>query len=197
MRFQSPDPIGHYFLRYAMPSRFGDVSDDDRRRYGGLLEAHYALVDEAIGRAIARSGPDDLLLVVSGYGMEPLTVEQAGARAGHRRSGDQRLARSGARRFPDGVWRVGGARPPVATRVDRRRVADDSVFPRAAGRARHGRLCASRSCSCRRSPKSVRSRSFPPTTNEVYFVRLFNCGPRGCEEVPCEARPPFIRQLAS
>lgn len=76
MRFQSADQIGHYFLRYAMPSRFGDVSDDDRRRYGGLLEAHYAIVDEAIGRAIAALGPDDLLLVVSGYGMEPLTVSK-------------------------------------------------------------------------------------------------------------------------
>lgn len=76
MRFQSPDQIGHYFLRYAVPSRFGDVSDDDRRRYGGLLEAHYALVDEAIGRAIESLGPDDLLLVVSGYGMEPLTVSK-------------------------------------------------------------------------------------------------------------------------
>jgi len=76
MRFQSPDQIGHYFLRYAVPSRFGDVSDDDRRRYGGLLEAHYALVDEAIGRAITALGPDDLLLVVSGYGMEPLTVSK-------------------------------------------------------------------------------------------------------------------------
>jgi predicted AlkP superfamily phosphohydrolase/phosphomutase len=76
LRFQSPDQIGHYFLRYAVPSRFGDVSDDDRRRYGGLLEAHYALVDEAIGRAIAALGPDDLLLVVSGYGMEPLSVSK-------------------------------------------------------------------------------------------------------------------------
>ena len=76
MRFQSPDQIGHYFLRYAVPSRFGDVSDEDRRRYGGLLEAHYALVDEAIGRAIDTLGPDDLLLVVSGYGMEPLSVSK-------------------------------------------------------------------------------------------------------------------------
>ena len=37
-----------------------------------MLEQHYALIDEAIGRAIAALGPDDLLLVVSGYGMEPL-----------------------------------------------------------------------------------------------------------------------------
>ena len=76
MRFQSPDQIGHYFLRYAVPSRFGDVSDEERRRFGGLLEAHYALIDEAIGRAIATLGLDDLLLVVSGYGMEPMAVSK-------------------------------------------------------------------------------------------------------------------------
>ena len=39
-----------------------------------MLEQHYALIDEAIGRAIASLGPDDLLLVVSGYGMEPMGV---------------------------------------------------------------------------------------------------------------------------
>jgi predicted AlkP superfamily phosphohydrolase/phosphomutase len=71
-RYQSLDPIGHYFLRYAVPAEFGDVTDDERRRLGSVLERHYALVDEAIGRAIADLGPEDLLLVVSGYGMEPL-----------------------------------------------------------------------------------------------------------------------------
>jgi predicted AlkP superfamily phosphohydrolase/phosphomutase len=71
-RFESLDPVGHYFLRYAVPSEFGDVTEDERRRLGGVLERHYALIDDAIGRAIAALGPEDLLLVVSGYGMEPL-----------------------------------------------------------------------------------------------------------------------------
>ncbi|HEV8347378.1 MAG TPA: alkaline phosphatase family protein [Vicinamibacterales bacterium] len=71
-RYQSLDPIGHYFLRYAMPSEFGDVTDEERRRLGAVLDRHYAIIDEAIGRAMAAVGPDDLLLVVSGYGMEPL-----------------------------------------------------------------------------------------------------------------------------
>jgi hypothetical protein len=72
VRYQSLDPIGHYYLRYAMPSAFGDVTDDERRRLGSVLEAHYGFIDAAIGRAIEALGPDDLLLVVSGYGMEPL-----------------------------------------------------------------------------------------------------------------------------
>ena len=75
-RYQSLDPIGHYFLRYAMPYDFGDVSDEERRRLGPVLERHYGIVDEAIGRALASLGPDDLLLVVSGYGMDPLGIAQ-------------------------------------------------------------------------------------------------------------------------
>jgi hypothetical protein len=72
VRFQRLDPIGHMFLRYAMPAEFGDVSEEDRRRLGPVLDRHYAAIDAAVGRAMATLGPDDLLLVVSGYGMEPL-----------------------------------------------------------------------------------------------------------------------------
>lgn len=72
VRYSSLDPIGHYYLRYANPSAFGDVTDDERRRFGSVLESHYSFIDAAIGRAIGALGPDDLLLVVSGYGMEPL-----------------------------------------------------------------------------------------------------------------------------
>ena len=73
-RYQSLDPIGHHYLRYATPSEFGDVTDDERRRLGGVLERHYAIVDDAIGRALASIGPDDLLLVVSAFGMVPLPL---------------------------------------------------------------------------------------------------------------------------
>jgi predicted AlkP superfamily phosphohydrolase/phosphomutase len=71
-RYQSLDPIGHYFLRYAQPSDFGDVTEEERRRLGSVLERHYSMIDDAIGRAMAGLGPEDLLVVVSGYGMEPL-----------------------------------------------------------------------------------------------------------------------------
>jgi predicted AlkP superfamily phosphohydrolase/phosphomutase len=71
-RYQSLDPIGHYFLRYAQPADFGNVTEEERRRLGPVLERHYALIDDAIGRAMAGLGPEDLLVVVSGYGMEPL-----------------------------------------------------------------------------------------------------------------------------
>jgi predicted AlkP superfamily phosphohydrolase/phosphomutase len=120
MRFQSPDQIGHYFLRYAVPSRFGDVNDDDRRRYGGLLEAHYALVDDAIGRAIASLGPDDLLLVVSGYGMEPLTV---GKRLLEQVIGDPEVSGSHDA-APDGFLMAYGASVVRAKQLRRASIVD-------------------------------------------------------------------------
>jgi predicted AlkP superfamily phosphohydrolase/phosphomutase len=75
-RYQGLDSIGHYFLRYAQPADFGDVTEEERRRLGPVLERHYSLIDEAVGRALAGMGPDDLLIVVSGYGMEPLGLSK-------------------------------------------------------------------------------------------------------------------------
>jgi len=66
------DTVGHDFLRYAMPREFGDVSEAERRQHGSVLIATYTAVDDLLGRLAARLDPGDLLLVVSGFGMEPL-----------------------------------------------------------------------------------------------------------------------------
>ena len=74
VRYECLDAVGHYFLRYAEPGAFGDVSDAELQRFGGVLPAHYAAVDQALGRAMAGLRPGDLLMVVSGFGMEPMSV---------------------------------------------------------------------------------------------------------------------------
>ena len=146
-RYQSLDPIGHYFLRYAQPSDFGDVTEEERRRLGSVLERHYSMIDEAIGRAMAGLGPDDLLVVVSGYGMEPLGL---GKRLIERLIGDPEI--SGTHEAaPDGFLLAYGASVArgrrAGARIGRRRHADDPLFPRPAARARHGRLRQDRSVS--------------------------------------------------
>jgi hypothetical protein len=73
VRLPGLDAMGHYFLRYANPSAFGDVSEGDRRRLGRVLEEYYGLMDRAIGRTLDTLAPGDLLLVVSPFGMEPLS----------------------------------------------------------------------------------------------------------------------------
>jgi hypothetical protein len=72
VRYQGLDSVGHRYLRYAMPRSFGDVSEDERRQFGNVLERYYAFIDAEIGAAIATLEADDLLLVVSGFGMEPI-----------------------------------------------------------------------------------------------------------------------------
>jgi predicted AlkP superfamily phosphohydrolase/phosphomutase len=120
VRYESIDPIGHYFLRYAVPQEFGDVSEDDRRRYGQVLESHYGFIDDVIGRALAALGPDDLLLVVSGYGMEPLGF---GKRMLERVLGDPEVSGSheGA---PDGFLLAYGAAVANARQLRRASIVD-------------------------------------------------------------------------
>jgi hypothetical protein len=74
LRYECLDKVGEYFLRYATPGAFGDVSDAEVRQHGGVVASHYAAADGAVGRAIAALRPGDLLLVASGFGMEPLGV---------------------------------------------------------------------------------------------------------------------------
>jgi hypothetical protein len=71
IRYEGLDVAGHHLLRYAMPAAFGDVSTEERQRFGQTLEQQYALIDEEIGVTMRSLGPDDLLMVVSGFGMEP------------------------------------------------------------------------------------------------------------------------------
>ena len=105
VRYRGLDVAGHRFLRYAVPRDFGDVSPDERRRYGQVLEDAYGRVDAMIGRALASLGPDDLLLVISGFGMEPLAVAK---RALERAIGDPELSGSHDD-APDGFMLAFGA----------------------------------------------------------------------------------------
>jgi hypothetical protein len=73
LRLEGLDATGHYYLRQAMPRAFGDVSDEERRKYGQVLEQYYRYVDAVIGGVIDGLGPRDLLLVVSPFGLEPLS----------------------------------------------------------------------------------------------------------------------------
>jgi Type I phosphodiesterase / nucleotide pyrophosphatase len=98
IRYPGIDAIGHYYLRYALPRAFGDVSDEERLRHGRVLEQYYTYLDGIVGRAMATLGPDDLLLVVSGFGMEPLSL---GKRLLERVVGDPELSGS-HERAPDG-----------------------------------------------------------------------------------------------
>jgi hypothetical protein len=98
VRYAGLDAVGHYYLRYAQPEAFGNVSDEERRRFGRVLDDYYGYVDSLVGDAAASLRDDDLLLVVSGFGMEPLTL---GKRVLERLVGDPRFSGT-HERAPDG-----------------------------------------------------------------------------------------------
>jgi predicted AlkP superfamily phosphohydrolase/phosphomutase len=105
IRYTGIDAIGHVYLRYAMPRAFGNVPDEEIQQHGGVMDRYYSLLDEEIGAALASLGPDDLLLVVSGFGMEPVTLPK---RLLARVLGDPRMSGT-HERAPDGFLLAYGA----------------------------------------------------------------------------------------
>jgi predicted AlkP superfamily phosphohydrolase/phosphomutase len=80
LRFQALDTVGHYNLRYTQP-RDVTENEDDRRRRLQVVDRHYGDIDDEIGRQIGGLVPGDLLLVVSGFGMEsPSAIKRLLAR---------------------------------------------------------------------------------------------------------------------
>jgi predicted AlkP superfamily phosphohydrolase/phosphomutase len=80
MRYEGLDVFGHAALREAEPELFGQIGRGDPHR--SLLDRYYAFVDLEVGRLIDDLAPGDLLLVVSGFGMERETfLKQLVARA--------------------------------------------------------------------------------------------------------------------
>ncbi len=119
LRLEGLDATSHYFLRQAMPQAFGDVTDEEQRLYGQVLEQYYRYVDTEIGRLLERLGPHDLLLVVSPFGMEPLSPAK---RLLEHSLGNAALSGS-HERAPDGfVLAYGG--PVRAGRLPRGAVVD-------------------------------------------------------------------------
>ena len=105
VRYPGIDAVGHYYLRYAMPRAFGDVSDEERRQYGRVLEQYYTLSRRhrrpRDGVARSRRSAAGRVGVRDGAAQPG----QARCSSGSSAIGSSAAARAGARRVPDGVRR--------------------------------------------------------------------------------------------
>ena len=72
VRYRGLDLAGHEFLPTQMPMPF--VAPRDERVGAASLEQYYQLVDAEVGSIVDTLEPDDLLLIVSGFGMEPVSM---------------------------------------------------------------------------------------------------------------------------
>jgi predicted AlkP superfamily phosphohydrolase/phosphomutase len=70
--YRGLDVVGHTFLRFARPEAFGDVGPEERRRYGNVMDAYAGFLAREVGDLAQSLRPDEVLIVVSGYGMDPL-----------------------------------------------------------------------------------------------------------------------------
>ena len=72
LRYDGLDTVGHYYLRYTQPRTFRDVPEEERRRFSQVIDRYYAFIDGEVGAALDALAPGDLLMIVSGFGMQPL-----------------------------------------------------------------------------------------------------------------------------
>jgi hypothetical protein len=84
VRYEGLDRAGHLYLRHARPRAFGGVGGaagaagsgpgqaQAEARLAAILDRHYAFLDAEIAHVVDTMGPDDVLFVVSGFGMEPV-----------------------------------------------------------------------------------------------------------------------------
>ena len=72
VRYEGIDKAGHLYLRHARPRAFGAAGQEAEASLAAILDRHYAFLDSEIAHVVDTMGPDDVLLVVSGFGMEPV-----------------------------------------------------------------------------------------------------------------------------
>jgi hypothetical protein len=72
LRYQALDQVGHRSWSAPQPRSVGEAADDDRRLAAQALERAYLAADAEVGAAMTALAPDDLLLVISGFGMQRL-----------------------------------------------------------------------------------------------------------------------------
>ncbi len=68
-----------HFWKYHEPTSFPDISPEDIERYGESVHDSYRIMDDFIGRIIADTAPDDLVLVISDHSAEAIPDGTASA----------------------------------------------------------------------------------------------------------------------
>lgn len=74
IRYEGLEVFGHTYLREAQPELFGDPRRASAER--SVLDRYYGYIDGEIGRAMKALEPGDLLLIVSGFGMDPTPLSK-------------------------------------------------------------------------------------------------------------------------
>ncbi len=70
------DTVQNFFYKYSFPEQFGGIEEESLAKYGTVIENYYAYYDGLIGKYLTGLKEDEILLVFSLHGSEPLPVWQ-------------------------------------------------------------------------------------------------------------------------
>ncbi|NQW03500.1 MAG: alkaline phosphatase family protein [Acidobacteria bacterium] len=74
-RYQGLDALSHIYWNSAEPGQFRRTAASSSAR-AKVLDDYYGVIDEELGRSRERLGPNDLLMVVSGFGMDRVSLSK-------------------------------------------------------------------------------------------------------------------------
>jgi hypothetical protein len=61
-----------YFYKYSVPAEFGEIRPDEIQKFGTVIDRYYQYYDQIISKYTAAMKDDEILIVCSPYGVEPL-----------------------------------------------------------------------------------------------------------------------------
>lgn len=63
-----------YFYKYSFPDLFGNIDQEEINKFGLVIEKYYQYYDQILGKYLASLKEDELLIVYSPHGIEPLPL---------------------------------------------------------------------------------------------------------------------------
>jgi len=66
--------VEKFFYKYSFPELFGNVDQEKINRYGSVISRYYEFYDQIIGKYLAALRENELLVIFSTHGIEPLPL---------------------------------------------------------------------------------------------------------------------------
>jgi hypothetical protein len=74
LRLDGLNTVEAFFYKYSFPDQFGNIAQEELNRYGPVISRYYEYYDQVVGKYLASLKDNDLLVVYSPYGVEPLPL---------------------------------------------------------------------------------------------------------------------------
>jgi len=74
LRLDGLNIVQAYFYMFSFPEEYGDIAQERIERYGPVIERYYDYYDRLIGKFLTGLKEDEILVVYSPFGVEPLPL---------------------------------------------------------------------------------------------------------------------------